>query len=109
MTEKQKIKKLLTKFKSLFEITDMDVAESMKGHWYFSRYNKDNDYYDTFVRFETAEELAEILLGELATDILTTIDCVPEEAPSFPNFADIVEMKACYQTEIERLMEYLGK
>lgn len=109
MTEKQKIKKILTEYKALFEVTDMDVAESMKGQWYFSRHNKENDYYDVFARFETAEELAELMLGEIAADILTTIDCVPEDKPTFVNFADDVEMKAFYQPQIDRLMEYLGK
>ncbi|MBQ2901004.1 MAG: hypothetical protein IJE49_04095 [Agathobacter sp.] len=109
MTEKQKIKKILKEFRAIFRVTDMDVAESLKGEWFFSRYNKENHYYDVFTRFETAEELAEILLGELASDIYTTIDCAPEEAPSFYNFANDVEMKACYQPHIERLLEYLGK
>ena len=109
MNENEKIKKLVEEYKGLFEVTDMDVAESMKGQWFFSRYDKENDYYDVFVRFETAKELAEIILGELAMDIFVTIDCEPEDVPKFHNFADDVEMKACYQPHIERLMEYLGK
>lgn len=108
MTENEKIKKILEEYKALFEITDMDVAESIKGQWYFSRYNKEDEYYDCFVRFETAKELAEIMLGELAMDIFTTIDCEPEEKPVIGNFADDVEMKASYQPHIERLIKYLG-
>lgn len=107
--EKEKIMKLITEYKALFEVTDMDVAESQKGQWFFCRYDKENDYYDAFIRFETAKELAEIILGELAMDIFVTIDCEPEDVPQFYNFADDVEMKACYQPHIERLMEYLGK
>ena len=109
MTEKQKIKKLIEKYQTLIEVTDMDIAESLKGQWFFSRYNKENDYYDALVRFETAEELAEIILGELAMDIFATIDCEPDEMPVLRNFADDIDMKACYQPHIERLMEYLGK
>ena len=109
MNEKQKIQSILENYKGLFEVTDMDVAESVKGCWYFSRYNKEYDYYDVFTRFETAEELAEIILGELAMDILTSIDCEPEQTPVYDNFADDVEMKACYQPYIDRLMEYLGR
>ena len=107
MNEKEKIKKILEEYQSLFEVTDMDVAESMKGQWLFSRYNKEHDYYDVLVRFETAKELAEIILGELATDIFITIDCEPEPIPKFDNFADDVEMKACYRPHIERLIKYL--
>ena len=104
----EKIKKLLEEHKALFEVTDMDVAQSMKGDWIFTRYNKDDGYYDALVRFETAEELAEIILGELAIDIFATIDCEPEEQPKMHNFADDVEMKASYEPHIKRLMEYLG-
>lgn len=109
MNEREKIKKLLEEYKALFDVTDMDVAESQKGQWFFSRYNKENDYFDALVRFETAKELAEIILGELAMDIFVTIDCEPEEIPEFHNFADDVEMKVCYQPHIERLIAYLGK
>lgn len=109
MNEKEKIKKILEEYKELFEVTDMDVAESIKGQWFFSRYNKEYDYYDVFARFETAKELAEIILGELAMDIFTTIDCEPENPPVFDNFADDVELKACYQPHIDRLMNYLNE
>lgn len=109
MTEKEKIIKLIEKYQAIFDITDMDVAESRKGHWLFTRYNEENGYYDAIVHFETAKDLAEILLGELATDIFLTIDCEPEEKPNFPNFADDLEMKESYQPHIERLLEYLGK
>ena len=108
MSEKQKIRMLVKEHKALLKATDMDVAESMKGQWFFSRYNKEYDYYDCLIRFETAKELAEIILGELASDIFVTIDCESEDKPEFPNFADALEMKACYQPHIERLMEYLG-
>lgn len=107
ISENEKIKKILDKHKNLFDATDMDVAQSMKGQWYFSRYNEEYDYYDCFVRFKTAKELAEIILGELALDILVTIDCEPEGITSFGNFADDIEMKACYQPHIDCLIEYL--
>lgn len=109
MKESDKIKKILKEHKKLFEMTDMDVAESMKGQWFFSRYNKKDNYYDVFVRFKTAKELADIMLNELAIDILATIDCEPEDNPVLDNFADDVEMKASYQSHIERLLEYQGR
>lgn len=107
MTEKQKIKMLLKEHKALFKATDLDVAESTKGHWIFFRYNDENGYYDTLSPFETAEELAEMLLGELAMDIFSTIDCEPEEQPEFPNFIDDIDMVESYKPHIDRLLEYL--
>ena len=109
MSEKEKIKRILEEYKELFEVTDMDVAESIKGQWFFSRYNKEHDYFDVLTRFETAKELAEIILGELATDIFITIDCEPEQLPVFKNFADDLQMKACYKSHIDRLMKYLAE
>lgn len=108
MSEKEKIKKILAEHKAIFEVTDMDVAESVKGKWLFTRFNEENGYYDTITSFETAKELAEIMLGELAMDIFTTIDCSPEETPTFKNFADDVDMETCYRPHIDRLIEYLG-
>ena len=104
----KEIEALLKEHKALFEVTDMDVAQSLKGDWFFTRYNKEDGYYDALVRFETAKELAEIMLGELAIDIFATIDCEPEELPKMHNFADDVEMKASYEPHIKRLIEYLG-
>ena len=109
MSENEKIKKLIEEHKALFEVTNMDVAETMKGQWFFSRYNKEMDYYDVITRFETAEELAEIVLGELATDLFVTIDCAPEEPPKYKNLANDLDMESSYQPHIERLIEYLNK
>lgn len=109
MTEKEKIKKLLKEHKSLLKVTNMDVAESMKGQWFFIRYDKENDFFEALVRFETAKELAEILAGELSTDILATIDAAPEEPPKPYNFANNLEMEACYKPYIERLIAYMNE
>ena len=109
MNENEKIKKILEDHKALFEATNMDVAESMKGQWYFTRYQAEYDYYDCIIRFKTAKELAEIILGELAVDLFITIDSEPEKVQTFDNFADEIEMEACYKPHIDRLIKYLEK
>lgn len=108
MTENEKIKKLIEEHKALFEATDMDVAESMKGQWFFSRYNEETDYYEALVRFQTAKELAEIIAGELSTDLLAAVDSAPEEPPKPYNFANYLDMEASYKPQIERLLEYMN-
>ena len=108
MNESQKIKMLIEEHKAIFNATDFDVAESTKGHWIFCRYNSENEYYDVLTPFETAEELATLMVGELALDIFATIDCEPEEQPVFKNFADDVEMVDSYKPHIKRLLEYLN-
>lgn len=109
MTETEKIKCLIEKYKTLFETTDMDICQSMKGYWYFSRYNKEYNYYDCFTRFETAKELAEIMLGELGIDMFIAIDEEPE-AVQYPygNVAEDVQLEIDYKDNIEKLMDYLG-
>lgn len=109
MSEYEKIKKLITEHKALFDVTDMDVAESIKGQWFFSRYNKEMDYYEALVRFETAEELAEIMVGELSTDIFVSIDSAPEDPPERRNLANDLDMESTYLPHVERLIEYLNK
>ena len=108
MNETQKIRMLIEEQEAIFKATDFDVAESTKGHWLFLRHNKENGYYDVLAPFETAKELAEIMVGELALDIFTTIDCEPEEKPVVENFADDIQMVDFYKPHIKRLLEYLN-
>ena len=107
MNEKAKIEKLIEEHKALFEATNMDVAASIKGKWYFSRYNEEFDYYDVIVPFKTAKELATILLGEIGTDIFITIDGECEEPAQYNNLANDLSEIDTYKPCIERLMEYL--
>ena len=106
MDENQKIKQLLEKHKALFELTDMDIAQSLKGEWFYSRYNKEMDYYDALVHFNTAKELAEIMLGEMAVDFFATID-EEVDTPYDTNLADDINLKQTYEPYIRQLIEYL--
>lgn len=38
-----------------------DVAETLKGKFYFIEYSKENDEYMSFTGFETAEQLKELI------------------------------------------------
>ena len=109
MNEREKIIKLLEKYQAIFDTTDMDVAESRKGHWLFLRFNDENGYFDAVAHFETAEELAEIMLGELAMDIMATIDGRETELPAYENVADDLVTLEDYEPHITRLLEYLGR
>ena len=108
MKENEKIRLLIKEHEAIFKATDFDVAESTKGHWMFFRYNEENGYYDTLAPFTTAKELAEIIVGEMALDVFSTIDCEPEYQPDIKNFIDDVDMVDSYKPHIKRLMEYLN-
>ena len=109
MKEKEKIKQVLKENKALIKSTDIDVAESLKGQWFFMRYNPEMDYYDVITRFETAEELIEILLGELSMDLYSSVDSTSEDGQDYKNLADDVDLKAEYKPYIERLIKYMNK
>ena len=109
MSEREKIIELIKSHQAVFDSTDMDIVESPKGHWLFTRYNESYGYYDAIVHFETAKELAEILLGELAIDIFVDIDREEEAEEGYINYADDVSSSNSYKPNIERLLEYLGK
>lgn len=109
MTEKEKILKLLENHKDLFKATDMDVFESVKGQWFFTRYNSEFDYFDAIATFKTAEELARIILGEISADLFVTIDGCSEDTFEYTNLVDDVIEADDYQENIDRLLEYLSK
>ncbi len=57
MTEEQKIRQTIEQYSSYFEHSDADVGHTQKGVWFFYEYDKEHDYYNSFIRFETAKEL----------------------------------------------------
>jgi len=112
MTEAEKIKSIITKHKAIFDGTDMDICQSIKGRWYFSRYNKEYNYYDCFREFDTADELVKIVLGELAFDMYYVINKneefqLPEYA--YENISDILDTEIDYTKAITDLWEMLDK
>ena len=68
LTEDQKIEKLIKTYQPYLSMTDMDICHSLKGKWYFFRYSEKHDSYEMFTQFETANELIEIVIGELCMD-----------------------------------------
>ena len=94
MSEREKIIELIKSHQAVFDSTDMDIVESPKGHWLFTRYNESYGYYDAIVHFETAKELAEILLGELAIDIFVDIDREEEAEEGYIKQEDISRLIA---------------
>ena len=110
MENKNTIKELIKKYKVILKNSDMDICESVKGRWYFMRYDKEYDVYDKFLEFETAEELIEILTGELAVDMTLTIGNEPE-IPEYSqsDLADELDFGYDYRKAIEALSEKLDK
>ena len=78
MTEDEKIKEVIAKYDSFFENTVSDVGHTKKGVWFFYEYDEEHDYYTSFFRFETAEELEQIIAEVLAEEFNILIEITAE-------------------------------
>ena len=79
MGEDKKIEKILEEYKDYLDKTNYDVCRSIKGKWFFFQYGEKNDDYECFYSFSNAEELEQIILGELIEDINIALECSAEE------------------------------
>lgn len=80
MDEKEKILRVMKKYGGYFGTEHRDVAFSTNGEYFFYAYSERYENYEAFVRFNTAEELEKIIIGEIAEDIecvmaVATEDC----------------------------------
>lgn len=106
MTEDQKIRQILDQYSSYFKHSDADVGHTQKGVWFFYEYDKKNDYYNSFIRFETAREL-ELLIAELGADDLNLlIEVAIEDMQHALKEIHINDAKeCCYDTCIPDLLQ----
>ena len=74
LTEDQKIERLIETYRPYLSMTDMDICHSLKGKWYFFRYSEKHNTYEMYTQFETANELIEIVIGELCMDATFLIE-----------------------------------
>lgn len=62
--EDKRIEKALEQYRGILDRNDMDICHSAHGRWYVSRYNTQDEQYDFFIEFQTAEQLTGILFGD---------------------------------------------
>ena len=74
MDEGLKIKELLKKYEHFFQTTNADVTKSIKGQRFFYRIDDRSKEIFSVVEFETAKELEEIILHEIAFNLNTAIE-----------------------------------
>ena len=79
MSEAKKIQAVIEEYKQYLDKTKYDVCRSNKGVWFFFEYDSKNDIYECFYRFSTAEELEQIIIGELIESINIALECMAEE------------------------------
>lgn len=92
MSENKKIETLIKEYKGVLKSTDMDICKSVKGRWYFFRYNEEYEYYDCFREFTSAEELMHLIHTELNLEMHDTLEmetALPEY--EHPDIGDVIE------------------
>ena len=80
MSERDKIEQVIEKYRDLFDGEDgMDVAISVKGEFFFYTFSREYDYYDHFVKFNTAEELEKLIIGNVVDDANCILEPLVDE------------------------------
>ena len=78
MTEDEKIRKVIAKYEHFFENTISDVGHTKKEVWFFYEYDEKYKCYKSFFRFETADELEQIIIGVIANELNILIKIIGE-------------------------------
>ena len=78
MTNSEKIRELIRVYKNVWKSTNMDICESLKGHWYFIQYDEEYEECECIREFKTAEELIQMFVYEMAQYMNYTIGNEPE-------------------------------
>lgn len=95
MTEEQKIRQIIDQYSSYFEHSDADVGHTQKGVWFFYEYDKEHDYYNSFIRFKTAKELEHLIASLAADDLNVLIEVGAEAVHHALEEIDINDVTAC--------------
>lgn len=106
MTENEKIEQIIQKYDSYFQNSNADVGHTSKNMWFFYDYDEAHDYYNSFIRFHSAEELEQIIIGMIADDLNLLIEIAAENthyALRDININDAVEKN--YEDCIPKLLE----
>ncbi|MDE6253975.1 MAG: hypothetical protein K2M78_15300 [Lachnospiraceae bacterium] len=69
MTEEMKIQKITKKYNNFFQTSSADIASTMKGSRFFYLLDEISGEFSSYIKFDTAEELEQIILHEMVDDL----------------------------------------
>lgn len=109
MTEKEKVLQVIEKYKEFFDGEDgIDVAISAKGEFFFYSYAKELTYFDYFIKFQTAEELERIIIGNMVNDVNCIVEPFIDELEMQTRRIDSLNIEAYdFREEVMKLSEHL--
>lgn len=96
-------------FKSLNLGEEFDIAESVNGYYYFLRYCKEYNSYDTIIKFQSQEELKKILIEEFSLDLTIAIETTAEEFTYTCAKCESAETKITYPEKLNELCDNIEK
>lgn len=105
MSEDEKIKELIKKYKGYFENSNADVCHTYKGKWFFFRFELKYKNFECFIQFDTAEQLKNIVLGEIVNDINLLIEVAADTIAHEYDYEDINDVaSSCdYKGNVNKL------
>lgn len=78
--ENDRIREVISKYDSYFRNSRADIGHTKKNIWFFYEYDEEHSYYDSFIRFRTAEELEKLIAGVIADDLNILLETAVENA-----------------------------
>ena len=106
MAEDEKIRKMIAKYQNFFSESISDVGRTEKGVWIFYEYDEENDCYNSFFRFSTAEELERIIIGIMSQEMNVLIESTAENIQQRLERIDINDaVFSCYDRCIPKLLK----
>lgn len=82
MTEDEKIELVIKEYRGYLDNSNYDICHSIKGVWFFYLYDNVHNIYECFYKFITADELTQIITGEIINNVNMAVECTAEEIVS---------------------------
>jgi len=108
MTEKTKISKVMKEYEAFFSSGKRAVCFSSNGDFFFYQLSDTKRYYDTFVKFSTADELVSIIRTFMIDALEDNISCAGDDLFFSMQEINVKEYDLArfdYQTQLLRLLD----
>ena len=94
MNNTERIQDFLEEYAKFLKANNIDVAHSVvNDEWFVYCYEKDYGHYEYFIKFETVEQLIDIILKEMAFNLNLFLDeeIAPPDCEEDPELADRID------------------
>ena len=109
MTQTDKIEKFILSQADILKANHIDIARSLTNNdWFVYRQSDEYKYYDYFAKFETVEELVNIIVQEMTYTLRCAIEAeLLESEYDSQSIADMLDHPDNLEADPEELAYYL--